>query len=436
MRSNETPLALGDLVTLQRGTTYQSALLGHPGPVLLGLASIQRNGGFRDDSLKTYGGECPEKLMLGPGDLYVSLKDVTQSADLLGAIARVPSHVPAGRLTQDTVKLSFKRHDIPSRYVYWLLRTPQYREYCRAHAIGTTNLSLAREDFLAFPVPRPQARELTLIETLDVLDEKVELNRRMNSTLESMARALFQCWFVDFAPVHAKHAGRTPVGIEADSAALFSAQFQDSSMGPIPYGWSIEPVGDVVPCLGGSTPSTVEPAFWEEGIYSWATPKDLSGLQAPVLISSERKITEAGLSQISSGLLPPGTVLLSSRAPVGYLALSAMPVAINQGFIALTSNERASNYFILSWCQENMNEIKGRASGTTFPEISKRNFRPIPMLVPPVPLMAAFTRIVAPFYEQIASNLYQSRTLTALRETLLPTLLGDGFRVGALGKFS
>ncbi|HOP17629.1 MAG TPA: hypothetical protein PLX99_13530, partial [Gammaproteobacteria bacterium] len=79
---------LGDYFTLQRGTTYKSRLLGQPGPVLLGLASIQRNGGFRTDSLRTYGGDSPDKLLVHPGDLYVSLKDVTQSADLLGAVAR------------------------------------------------------------------------------------------------------------------------------------------------------------------------------------------------------------------------------------------------------------------------------------------------------------------------------------------------------------
>ena len=99
MVGDSNDLVLGDLVSLTRVTTYQSALLGQPGPVLLGLASIKRNGGFRDDNLKTYGGECPEKLTLRPGDIYVSLKDVTQAAELLGAIARVPPHIPSGRVT-------------------------------------------------------------------------------------------------------------------------------------------------------------------------------------------------------------------------------------------------------------------------------------------------------------------------------------------------
>jgi len=244
MAGDANELVLGDIVALTRGTTYQSAFLGRPGPVLLGLASIKRNGGFRDDNLKTYGGECPSKLTLRPGDIFVSLKDVTQAAELLGSIARVPPHVPAGRVTQDTVKLTFTRDDIPSRYVYWLLRTPVYREYCRAHAIGTTNLALSREDFLAFPIPRPTDREMTLVDVLDALDDKIDLNRRMNATLEAMARALFQSWFVDFDPVRAKMEGRQPVGMDAETAALFPDSFQDSPIGRVPLGWKAGKLGE------------------------------------------------------------------------------------------------------------------------------------------------------------------------------------------------
>jgi type I restriction enzyme S subunit len=191
---------LGDYFTLQRGTTYKSRLLGQPGPELLGLATIQRNGGFPRDSLQTYGGECPHKLLVQPGDLYVSLKDVTQSADLLGAVARLPAGHRVGRLTQDTVKLEPKGTDVPLDYLYWLLRTPQYRSHCRAHATGTTNLGLSREDFLAFPAPEPTAKQQRIADVLTALEEKTELNHRINDTLEAIARALFKSWFVDSQP--------------------------------------------------------------------------------------------------------------------------------------------------------------------------------------------------------------------------------------------
>jgi type I restriction enzyme, S subunit len=153
MPGEATRKTMGDYFTLQRGTTYKSRLLDLPGPVLLGLASIERNGGFKSTSLRTYGGESPDKLIVKPGELYLSLKDVTQSADLLGAVARLPDDHQPGRLTQDTVKLEPLTPDAPLDSIYWLLRTPEYRAYCRAHATGTTNLGLARDDFLAFPVP-------------------------------------------------------------------------------------------------------------------------------------------------------------------------------------------------------------------------------------------------------------------------------------------
>ena len=157
---------LRDYFTLQRGTTYKNRLLGQDGPVLLGLGSIQRNGGFRADNLRTYGGDCPENLLVRPGELYVSLKDVTQSADLLGAVARLPTDHRPGRLTQDTVKLVPKREDLSFDYIHWLLRTPEYRHYCRARATGTTNLGLPREDFLAFPVPRLTSIRRRIVEAL------------------------------------------------------------------------------------------------------------------------------------------------------------------------------------------------------------------------------------------------------------------------------
>jgi restriction endonuclease S subunit len=421
---------VGDYVTLQRGITYKGSLVGNPGPALLGLGSIQPGGGFRDADYKTYGGECPPKLMLFPGDLFVSLKGATKDGKMIGSVARVPPTVSSGRLTQDTVKLEFGNPDRKTaNFLYWILRTPQYRDYCAGRAMGSAVVALSREDFLAYPVPPVTTTRMRVVEVLEALDDKIELNRRLNATLEAMARALFKSWFVDFDPVRAKLDGRQPAGLDVATAALFPEHFQDSPLGHIPQGWTVEPVGQVVDCVGGGTPSTAEPKYWEGGLHHWTTPKDFSSLQAPILLDTDRRLTDAGIAKISSGLLPAGTLLLSSRAPVGYLAIAAMPVAINQGFIALKCNERASNYFMLNWCQTNMAEIESRATGTTFAEISKRNFRPITVVLPPKELMAAFTNKVAPLYAQITANLHQSRILATLRDALLPKLLSGELSV-------
>ena len=296
------------------------------------------------------------------------------------------------------------------------------------HGTGRLNTDTLRAMTVLLP-PLTEQRAIAAI--LGALDDKIELNRRMNATLESMARALFQSWFVDFDPVRAKLDGRQPAGMDAATAGLFPDAFQDSELGQIPRGWSVQPVGEVVGCVGGGTPSTSEPKYWEGGTHHWTTPKDFSSLQSPILLDTERKLTDAGISKISSGLLPAGTLLLSSRAPVGYLAIVAMPVAINQGFIAMKCNERASNFFMLNWCQTSMAEIESRATGTTFAEISKQNFRPITVVLPPKGLMVAFTANVAPLYAQVTANLRESRTLATLRDTLLPKLLSGELTVAA-----
>ena len=321
--------------------------------------------------------------------------------------------------------------DIDLKYLYHLVN------YVGLNHLkdGTSNPTLSRDAFGAqlFPLP-PLAEQKAIAAVLGALDDKIELNRRMNATLEEMARALFQSWFVDFDPVRAKLDGREPFGLDPATAALFPESFDGSAVGQIPNGWSIKPVGEVVDCVGGSTPSTAEPIYWEGGTHHWTTPKDFSSLQAPILFDTDRKLTDAGIAKISSGLLPAGTLLLSSRAPVGYLAISAMPVGINQGFIALKCNDSASSFFLLNWCQTNMDEIKSRATGTTFAEISKQNFRPINVVLPPWELMATFTMKVTPLYAQITSNLQQSRSLASLRDTLIPKLVSGQLKMPEVAK--
>ncbi len=148
-----------------------------------------------------------------------------------------------------------------------------------------------------------------------------------------------------------------------------------------------------------------------------------------MLIETERRITDLGLQRISSGLLPIGTVLLSSRAPIGYLAIAEVPVAVNQGFIAMICDGDLPNLYVLHWARENLPTIIGNANGTTFLEISKRNFRPIRALVPPRPVLDHFIKMVGPLHQRIAANIRESRTLAALRDVLLPKLLSGEIRV-------
>lgn len=275
----------------------------------------------------------------------------------------------------------------------------------------------------------PEQRAIAAV--LSALNDKIELNRRMNETLEASARDLFRDWFVDFGPTRVKTAGAAPY-LTPDLWLLFPATIDAEGK---PDGWEWSTIGKEVEVVGGSTPSTKDESFWD-GDIAWTTPKDLSGLNSPVLMQTGRKISEAGLQTISSGLLPVGTVLMSSRAPVGYLAITQIPLAINQGYIAMRCNGRISNWHAYLWAKENMEAILQNANGSTFQEISKSNFRPLPILVASKVVRDRFDESMQPMFEQIIANERESRTLAEIRDLLLPKLMSGEIRVAQAEKLA
>jgi type I restriction enzyme S subunit len=304
---------------------------------------------------------------------------------------------------------------------------------------GTGRLNTDELKSLEISIP-PDAEQHAIAHILGTLDDKIELNRRMSETLEAMARALFKSWFVDFDPVRAKMEGRwqrgqSLPGLPAHLYDIFPDRLVDSELGEIPESWEPKRIGDLAEVVGGSTPRTNEARFWEGGVHHWATPKDLSALAMPVLLDTERKVTDAGLTQISSGLLPTGTVLLSSRAPIGYLAVAEIPTAINQGFIAMKPRDGLSSLFLLFWASASLDEIVSYANGSTFLEISKANFRPIQVVAPTAKVMTAFDNLARPLYDHIVENERESRALATLRDTLLPKLISGEVRIHSADKF-
>ena len=337
-----------------------------------------------------------------PGDLVFTQRGT------LGQVAIVPL-ASFGRyiVSQSQMKLTVDPAKADAKFLFYFFTSEEQQDYIRQNTIQTgvphTNLGHLRNTPVLLP-PLPEQRAIAAV--LGALDDKIELNRRMNETLEALAQSLFKSWFVD-----------------ATQSAL-------------PKGWRESTIGEEVRVVGGSTPSTTKPEFWEGGTHHWATPKDLSNLSSPVLLETERKITDAGIQQISSGLLPVGTVLLSSRAPIGYLVIAEVPVAVNQGFIGMICNASLPNHYVRLWTKANKDAIEARANGTTFMEISKSNFRPLPVIVPPKSVLDDFQKQIEPLHRRVVSNLKESRTLAALRDALLPKLLSGELRVPAAAKLA
>ena len=313
------------------------------------------------------------------------------------------------------------RNQVNERYFYYLLSTLDFNEIASGSALPyLTQTDLQRIDISLHKMPE----QILVASLLGALDDKIELNQRMNETLEALARAIFKDWFTDFGPTRAKVESRPPY-LAPELWDLFPDALDDEDK---PVGWKSSEIGKELQAVGGATPSTKEPAFWEAGDHHWATPKDLSKLASPVLLDTDRKITNRGVKKINSGLLPVGTVLLSSRAPIGYLAITEVPTAVNQGFIAMICRNRLPNVFVLFWCYENLDYIKGISGGSTFPEISKRAFRPVPVVVPSKPILAAYEGIVRPLYDRIVANMKESASLAQTRDLLLPRLMSGEVR--------
>jgi len=307
------------------------------------------------------------------------------------------------------------------RFTYYLLGWLQLRRFDS----GSAQASLNRNFIYPVPIRVPlRIEQDRIVALLGALDDKIELNRRMNETLEAMARAIFQDWFVAFGPTRAKMEGRPPY-LAPDLWSLFPDRLDTEGK---PEGWDASTIGEEVTVVGGTTPSTKEPAYWNGNLH-WATPKDLSTLAVPVLLGTERRITANGLSQIGSGRLPAGSVLLSSRAPIGYLAVNLVPTAINQGFIGMVCEKHLSNLFVWLWTKANMEVILQKANGSTFQEISKSNFRPIPVVVPGKAALGAFEAATRPLWDRLCANVREQEALAATRDLLLPRLMSGELRV-------
>ena len=410
---------VGDYVTLVRGTTYKGQLVGKPGPALLGLGSIEPGGGFRTGNYKTYGGDCPEELMLFPGDVYASLKGATKDGKMIGSVARVPPSVPTGRLTQDTVKLVFRcANPQDATYLYWVLRTPQYRDYCAGHAMGSAVVALSRRDFLSYPVPPPTMERQKVVGLLDAIEEKIELNRKMNEMLEAMARALFKSWFVDFDPVRAKMDGRDP-GLPKETADLFPSRMVESELGEIPEGWGPTCVDDEFSLTMGQSPpgKTYNEAGVGLPFYQGRADFELRFPRRRVYCSAPTRFASRG------------DTLISVRAPVGDVNLAAEDCAIGRG-VAAARHKSGSRSYTYEFMRS-MEEVFSRfdAEGTVFGSISKKDFHAIPCVAPNQTAVDAFEKLVAPLDSRIERALFESRTLAALRDALLPKLISGEIRI-------
>jgi len=300
------------------------------------------------------------------------------------------------------------------------------------HAWSTTTVqaTLNLKEIRQIPLPWPDADERKKIaEVIGALDDKIELNRQTNETLEAMTRALFKSWFVDFDPVRAKSEGRD-TGLPKDIDVLFSDSFEDSELGEIPKGWRYLPFADTVDIIGGGTPKTSNLEYWN-GTIPWFSVVDASKESDIWVVDTAKKITYEGLASSSARVLEVGTTIISARGTVGRVCLVGTPMTINQSCYGLKCKVGGKGYFTYFATRNLVVTLKQIAHGAVFDTITRDTFATVRIAEPPPELLNEFERSVDAMMLRVRGSMIESRSLSSIRDSLLPKLISGEIRLHA-----
>lgn len=411
---------LSDLCSEIADCPHSTPLWTDSGVLVLRSQNI-RNGRL-DLSAKSYTDEAhfeqrSRRARLRGGDLVI-----TREAPM-GEVCLIPDGLRCC-LGQRMVMLRPDPKKCHSRFLLYSIQSRVVQDEIKVNeGTGSTVSNLRIPLLEALPIPHPPlAEQKAIAAVLGALDDKIELNRRMNATLEAMARALFQSWFVDFDPVRAKLDGRPPAALDPATAALFADSFQDSPLGPIPQGWEVCPLSEKIQLLSGGTPKTSEPTYWD-GDIPWYSVRDAPSETDVWVIHTDKHVTKLGIANSAAQIFPEKTTIISARGTVGKLALTAVPMAMNQSCYGVRGITGYGDYFTYYSLREATAQLQQRTHGTVFDTITTETFKTLGCIFPTPEITAAFDKLVEPLLGQIRANLHQSHTLATLRDTLLPKLL-------------
>ena len=310
-------------------------------------------------------------------------------------------------------------------YSFRLLRAKIQQENVGTGSVQD-NINLQTLDELRLPVP-VLSEQWAIVHILGTLDDKIELNRQMNQTLEEMARAIFQDWFVDFGPVRAKLEGREPY-LPRELWDLFPERLVESELGEVPEGWGVGVLTDSIEILSGGTPKTSVSAYWD-GDIPWYTAKDASALSDIFASNTERSITQAGIDNSSTKVLPARTIVITARGTVGRLACLGVPMAMNQTCYGIRGAEGYPDFFTYWSVRNTVSDLQARTHGTIFDTITRETFKIAETVLVPTNAARAFESVVNPAMQRILMNLNEALSLTTQRDTLLPKLIPRAIKI-------
>ena len=334
----------------------------------------------------------------------------------IGNVAIIPKGLNVC-LGQRTVLIRADRTKVLPEYLVYLMLGDEIQGRILSQSNGATVHHLNMKDIRALALPPlPSIEEQHRVASiLSAYDDLIENNTRRIAILEEMTRRIYEEWFVRF-----RFLGHEGV------------RMVESELGLVPKGWSVATVADVTDTLGGGTPSKSEPNYWTDGHINWYSPTDLTGAKTIFMEESSSKITGLGLAKSSARLFPLNSVMMTSRATIGVIAINTTAACTNQGFITCIPSVRFPLWLLFHWLKANVGTFESLGTGATFKEITKGVFRKIKLVVPPSTVVAIFEKIVAPMMDLVLCLERKNRNLRTTRDLLLPKLISGELDVSAL----
>ena len=384
-----------------------------------------------------------ERCSLVAGDVIIT-KD-SEKHDDIGVPALVREEIPDLICGYHLAILRPLESKVDGSFLFYALSNVETQQQFHSFANGVTRFGLRKADIGLVEIPLPHLKDQRAIaHILATLDDKIELNRRMNDTLEQMARALFKSWFVDFDPVRAKGALTATPSDGSDWTAeraraylesmdktvvdLFPDRLVDSELGEIPEGWEVGTVSQLAErILNGGTPRRSEPRYWERQEIPWLTSGEV---RQSFILGTENFISKEGLSESSAKMIPARSILVALYgATAGQVSLNLRPLSTNQAVSSIIP-QKGNTYFCLMTLRTRVAELGNNAVGSAQQNISKKIVETTSAIIPSIELRSTYDVFVQGLLDKIANNLEKSQALIAQRDSLLPKLMSREVQAG------
>lgn len=401
---------LGELYEVHNGLSKGRQFFGSGYPFLT-FSNVFNNWFLPEklDSLVQSSEKEREACSIKKGDVFITRTSETMNE--LGMSSVALRDYPNATYNGFTKRLRPIDDSVVPEYIGYYLRSPKFRGKFMAFSSMTTRASLANGDLLNMEVELPEkSLQVSIASILHRYDSLIENYQKQIKLLEEAAQRLYKEWFVDLR---------------------FPGHDNNKIVDGVPEGWENKKIADVCDTIGGGTPSTKIASYYEGGTISWVTPTDITKSSSLCLLSTEKKITDDGLKHSSAKMLPKETILMTSRASVGYFGICDFEVCTNQGFISCVPFEKEFQMYLLHNLMNRVEEIRIKAGGSTYLEISKNVFRNLDILWPTQMIVEAFQRKAHRLLERIRIIAKQVRLLTEARDRLLPKLMSGEISVEA-----